>query len=86
MNALVIELTDDQRRRLDAMALSLGRPAEALVLDRVHRLLAADATWLAAVENGRRSLDEGDTVDFDDFFDELEREMAADPRLAATSG
>ncbi|MDO8799852.1 hypothetical protein [Phenylobacterium sp.] len=59
---VTLELTDDQKTRLDDLARLQDSPVEALLMDAVERVLDHDAWFRAEVQKGLDDLREGRTV------------------------
>ena len=59
---VTLELTDDQKRRLDDLALLRDAPVETLLMDAVERVLDHDAWFRAEVQKGLDDLRQGRTI------------------------
>jgi predicted transcriptional regulator len=59
---VTLELTDDQKTRLDDLARLQDAPVETLLMDAVERVLDHDAWFRAEVQKGLDELREGRTV------------------------
>ncbi|MDO8379033.1 CopG family ribbon-helix-helix protein [Phenylobacterium sp.] len=74
---VTLELTDEQKARLDDLARLQDSPVEALLMDAVERVLDHDAWFRAEVQKGLDDLREGRTVSHEEVLAESQarREM-----------
>ena len=65
---VTIELTDDQKMRLDTLALHRGAAVESLILEAVDRVLDYDARYRAKVQEGLDDIKSGRTMTHDEVL------------------
>ncbi|MFI4936031.1 MAG: hypothetical protein ACHP7N_15555 [Caulobacterales bacterium] len=73
---LAIPLDDEQRERLEALAVSRQESVAELAAEAIAEYLEQDAAFRAAVEGGLAAGRAGDVTDFKGFADDLRRRMA----------
>jgi predicted transcriptional regulator len=61
-----VPLTPDLRAKLSRLAVQQGRPAEALVVEAVERLVNYDEWFLREVQKGLAAADRGELVDHEE--------------------
>jgi RHH-type rel operon transcriptional repressor/antitoxin RelB len=76
MSAVTLELDDDLKGRLEALAEASGQDLSAFVSNALRMLLDDNDQAVAAIEAGVREADQGDILEFDDVKAELATKMA----------
>ncbi len=68
-----VHLSPDQQDRVQQIAARVGKNAEQVVQDAVERMIAYEATFLTAVEEGRASARKGDLLEHEDVVERIEK-------------
>jgi predicted transcriptional regulator len=68
-----VNFTPEQQSRLHEVAARTGKDPKQLVQEGIDRMLDYDERFLAAVEEGRKSVRRGDLLEHDEVVERIER-------------